>query len=230
MILLGFSIKSYSNEFVDNLKSPLLVDQSRSVLLYGTSLSLLMLYVNKDFDQHNEDQISKHNILGKWSKYGNKGGQIIPNIAYTVINAGIFLFNDDANYEKRAVSMFNATFYSGLVADVIKPIAHERRPNGGVHSFPSGHTTTAFAFASYVALEHPWYVGVPAYVFASYVGLCRMNDRFHYPHDVVFGAALGMAYGMAQYYQGYINRISYIPMIVPVDSGKGLALNFTKEF
>jgi membrane-associated phospholipid phosphatase len=59
-------------------------------------------------------------------------------------------------------------------------------------SFPSGHTSIAFAAATALSLSCPrWYVIVPSYVWACSVGYSRMNLGVHYPTDVVAGAVLG---------------------------------------
>lgn len=59
-------------------------------------------------------------------------------------------------------------------------------------SFPSGHTTIAFATATTLSLEYKkWYVVVPAYVWAAGVGYSRLYLGEHYPTDVLAGAAIG---------------------------------------
>jgi membrane-associated phospholipid phosphatase len=70
-------------------------------------------------------------------------------------------------------------------------------------SFPSGHTITAFAFASTVTREvqfwHPssaWYVGTVFYGGASLVGLSRIYNNQHWASDVMAGAALGTLVGI----------------------------------
>ncbi|MDQ6871263.1 MAG: phosphatase PAP2 family protein [Gemmatimonadota bacterium] len=70
-------------------------------------------------------------------------------------------------------------------------------------SFPSGHTITAFAFASTVTRESKfwwpgatWYVGTVVYGGASLVGLSRMYNNQHWASDVMAGAAIGTLVGL----------------------------------
>lgn len=59
-------------------------------------------------------------------------------------------------------------------------------------SFPSGHTTSAFATATSVSLLYPeWYVIAPAFGYAVIVGYSRMHLGMHYPSDVIMGALIG---------------------------------------
>lgn len=63
---------------------------------------------------------------------------------------------------------------------------------GGSPSFPSGHTTEAFALATSLSLACPkWYVVAPAYTWATAVGYSRMHLGVHYPSDVFVGALIG---------------------------------------
>jgi len=59
-------------------------------------------------------------------------------------------------------------------------------------SFPSGHTTLAFATATTVSLQYKkWYVVVPAYAWAAGCGFSRLYLGEHYTTDVLAGAAIG---------------------------------------
>jgi membrane-associated phospholipid phosphatase len=59
-------------------------------------------------------------------------------------------------------------------------------------SFPSGHTSSAFATATSVSLAYPeWYVIAPSFAWAGTVGYSRMHLGVHYPSDVLAGALIG---------------------------------------
>ena len=72
-------------------------------------------------------------------------------------------------------------------------IVYEAEPIGSAtYSFPSGHTTLAFTYATTLTLQYKkWYVAVPAYLWAGSVGYSRMYLGKHYPTDVLAGAVLG---------------------------------------
>lgn len=62
-------------------------------------------------------------------------------------------------------------------------------------SFPSGHTSSSFAFATAVAANNKK-LGVAAYVLAALIGFSRIYLGVHYFTDVLAGAVLGVAYGI----------------------------------
>lgn len=72
-------------------------------------------------------------------------------------------------------------------------IVYEAEPIGSAtYSFPSGHTTLAFTYATALTLQYKkWYVAVPAYLWAGSVGYSRMYLGKHFPSDVLAGAVLG---------------------------------------
>jgi membrane-associated phospholipid phosphatase len=70
-------------------------------------------------------------------------------------------------------------------------------------SFPSGHTTAAFAAAAAVTAETSrwWprsapYIGTAMYGGATLVGVSRMYDNKHWASDVIIGAAIGTFSGL----------------------------------
>ena len=68
----------------------------------------------------------------------------------------------------------------------------EFRPGSTSGSFPSGHTTAAFAAAATLAENYPvWQVAVPAYGAAAAVGFSRLYANKHWGSDVLGGAFVG---------------------------------------
>jgi len=79
-----------------------------------------------------------------------------------------------------------------VVTGILKSTVDETRPDGGSHSFPSGHASTAFAAAEFIRSEYGWAWGTPALLAASFVAWSRVEARRHYTHDVLAGAAIGV--------------------------------------
>jgi len=61
-------------------------------------------------------------------------------------------------------------------------------------SFPSGHSASAFAFATAVGHEVP-VLAVPLSFLAGVVAYSRVHTGVHYPGDVVIGSLIGGAAG-----------------------------------
>lgn len=110
--------------------------------------------------------------------------------------------------------------------------------NGGL-SFPSGHTTQAFALASVISehADRPWVTGV-SYGLAGLVGLARVEQRQHFVSDVVAGALIGTFMGKAVvgYNQslrasagsasGPKVAVSFVPVLQPGGYGLSVAMRF----
>ena len=68
----------------------------------------------------------------------------------------------------------------------------DKQTSGGSGSFPSGHTSDAFATATSLSMAFPkWYVIAPSFIWAGAVGYSRMDLGVHYPTDVLAGAIIG---------------------------------------
>ena len=63
-------------------------------------------------------------------------------------------------------------------------------------SFPSTHSAWAFGSATAIFLQHKK-AGIAAYVAAVLIGFSRLYLFLHFPTDVLFGAAMGVALGFA---------------------------------
>jgi len=87
----------------------------------------------------------------------------------------------------------------------LKYAVDERRPNGERYSFPSAHSSASFASAEFLRKRYGWEYGIPAYALASFVAYSRVDSNQHYAHDVIAGAAIGIAssYLFTKPYKGW---------------------------
>lgn len=105
-----------------------------------------------------------------------------------------------------AVVVFSVLICAGTV-DLIKPLFGRHRPDqvfreadahpdetGRNSSFPSGHTATAFSFASGLTTLYPPLKPV-CLLAASGTALSRMYDGRHFLSDCIAGAAIGWFWG-----------------------------------
>ena len=94
---------------------------------------------------------------------------------------------------------------SAVVNLGIKPVLARKRPlredaarqtvmMPRSHSFPSGHSASAFAFSSAVGAEIPQ-LATPLRLMATTVAYSRLHNGVHYMGDVIAGALIGAGVG-----------------------------------
>lgn len=138
------------------------------------------------------------------------------------VAAGLYAIGrgtDNARIEDMGLHATEAILIANLVSGGIKVVAGRARPEvdvdnprdfqlfrgfrgGAFQSFPSGHTTSAFAFATTISSElarwQPgtrWTVGPVLYAGAALAGVSRMYNNKHWASDVLAGAAIGTFVG-----------------------------------
>ncbi len=174
---------------------------------------------------------------------GVPGAQIISAALY---GAGRLAGND--GLARMGLHEFEALMVGGAATGAIKYLAGRARPyrdpdhpydfqlgrgfeSTDFQSFPSGHTTSAFAMAASTAAElsHWWpngvWVAAPVLYFgAAAVGLSRMYDNKHWATDVMTGAAIGTFAGIKVVRYAYRhpdNRVETFFVGVTVVPGAG---------
>lgn len=125
------------------------------------------------------------------------------SIATPVALYAVGLINHDTLVKKQAVFIGETFLVNAVITIILKDIVKRQRPyetypeiekaaTGGGYSFPSGHTSTAFATATSLSMAVPkWYVIAPSFAWATAVGYSRMHLGVHYPTDVFAGALVG---------------------------------------
>ncbi|HSP13203.1 MAG TPA: phosphatase PAP2 family protein [Thermoanaerobaculia bacterium] len=137
---------------------------------------------------------------------------------------GFLLYGVVRNDSRAKMTAFDS-YMSSVIASLaitpaIKHIANRRRPNGGDLSFPSGHTTEAFALATSIAEMYPASRYV-VYGLAGSVGFARIYHNAHWASDVAAGAIIGSAVGHTV---ARTNRAQW--KIVPVRRGAAITISW----
>lgn len=140
-------------------------------------------------------------------------------VNYTFLGDGLFAIGLCAflfyrKQKKLALLLLAAYLSSGLVTQILKNCIYAPRPRiffeasqylyhldnfgnsgGGSSSFPSGHTTSAFAIATVLAVYfRNKYISVLLLIAASLVGYSRIYLAAHFPIDVLVGACIGIVF------------------------------------
>lgn len=173
--------------------------KARNWLIGGSALTATLLVFRKQTIDPMQEDFSTHKPLGKLSPIGDYGGQFIPNALYSFGMFAAFKWTGENRYRDWSLIMLKASTYAVTTSTVLKVTVREPRPNdpGDRKSFPSGHTTAAFAFSSVVVAENGFFpYGISALTLSTLTGLSRINDNKHYLHDVVAGATIGTVFGL----------------------------------
>jgi len=100
------------------------------------------------------------------------------------------LYLDDKDGQYQFYKSYGTTL---ATTGILKLTIKEERPDGdGDDSFPSGHTSSAFAGASFIHLRYGFKYAIIPYLAAAYTGYTRVETDRHHTKDVLAGAAIGV--------------------------------------
>ena len=202
---------------------PLLKGADALLVLGFTAAAFAVSPADKYFTQRLQDPARQSNkYLHKGATFfrliGDPGSLIVGGLTYGVGRVG-----GNRRAEDIGLHSVESVLISGAITGVTKMIAGRARPykdtansqNFGLlrglkgseyQSFPSGHTTSAFAFASIISAETShwwpksrWVVGSIFYGGAALTGVSRIYNQDHWASDVVAGAAIGTLTGIKVY-------------------------------
>ncbi len=150
------------------------------------------------------------------------------------LTAGLFVagrLSGPGTFRAASYDMTQAIIVTSATTHVLKTAAHRLRPDGSDRlSFPSGHTSTAFAWAT--VAHHHWgaKVGIPSYLVASAIGASRVQGNKHHLSDVLAGATLGYIVGRTVVREngGASARkplVTVVPAVDPRGAGVGAGIH-----
>lgn len=126
-------------------------------------------------------------------------------------------------------TLSRSLLFTAATHRTIATLVNRERPNNGPYSFPSGHTSTAFALAGSLAYAYGPWIGVPSVALATFVGASRIADNAHWLSDTVAAAGLGLFWARASYRASLSEKtssIAFTPFAIP----GGLIISLNSEF
>ena len=214
IIALFISIQNICSAGVDSdlilsdFTSPV-TTQARYGLLIGAVATGFLLLEGHDLDGRAKTKSSNEPPLREYGYVGEVVGWGFLNGLYTIGFATDGYVNSKKKSLERAEMMMSSSFFTLLSTTALKVAIKRTRPAFPEKrdSFPSGHSSMAFNFASLVTAEHGLWWGLPAHAVAGFVSLSRVNDGWHWISDVFAGATIGLSYGWGV----YLNRRKETP-------------------
>jgi hypothetical protein len=121
------------------------------------------------------------------------------DVAQLVVAPSLFIFDALGDEKHHPIDQFFLTALSYgitvLPTRYIKNHYNSPRPYGGNHSFPSGHTATAFVGSHVIYKEfkdsNPW-IAYSGYAMGAFIAGSRVAHDKHWVSDVMAGAGIAM--------------------------------------
>jgi len=136
-----------------------------------------------------------------WNNLSNTSKYISVGVPVGYFVAG--LIHENKALKQKAAYTAAAILFNTASTTLLKNVVKRERPYNtytGIfpdkiesdYAFPSGHSSSAFATATSLAITtKKWYVAVPAFAWSASVGYSRIYLGQHYPSDVIMGAIVG---------------------------------------
>jgi membrane-associated phospholipid phosphatase len=164
----------------------------------GLSTASAILYT--DFAKNEQQKYYQNNLIGFHSSADD-----FLQYSPALFNVGLHLAGlQDTQRPKDLVALFViGTGTYTVITQGLKYAVNETRPNGTDHSFPSGHTATAFFGARMLdrsfGKKYPA-IAIGGYALATATGALRIANNKHWASDVAMGAAIGIASAEVAYW------------------------------
>ncbi|MDA9189525.1 phosphatase PAP2 family protein [bacterium] len=208
----------FENEF-DNLIAPFTY-QSSIALLFGGGLSFF-LYSDRYEDAKKKKWAKESKKDKPWRDIGDKAGWGALPIAYSAFKFFQYQSTPDKRYLGQIEYVAKTVIYTGLFSALLKVTVRQSRPKDKAKydSFPSGHASSAYSFATAIWLLHGWKYGLASTALATWIAYSRIDDGSHYYHDSAAGAAIGIAYAIGIYNNHYGRELPFLFSMRPTNKG-----------
>jgi membrane-associated phospholipid phosphatase len=199
---------------------------SRENLIWASIGGALALGVHP-FD----DNVNHFMVGNTTAKRIFKPGAVIGS-TYTLLATSVGVYGygratDEPKVSHLGMDLLQALAVSGALTQTLKFATHRERPDGSTHnSFPSGHASDTFAFATALERHLGWRGAAPAFAVASYVAISRLPANRHWLSDVVFGSAVGVIAGRTVTGS---ERNKYPVTVVYVPGGAGIFVDLSRR-
>jgi len=122
-------------------------------------------------------------------------------------------------------TLFSALIINGLSTMAGQAASWDEGPNGEWGTFPSGHTSSMFTFASVMHEAYGPWVGAPLYALGGLVAYQRLETNEHYLSDVVMGGVMGLVIGhtVAGEHEFNVFGGTVMPYVDPYSDFSGVA-------
>jgi hypothetical protein len=148
------------------------------------------------FADHPAQRYFETNPMRDLGRAGSKSGgaAIVAGCSLALLGLSQTVGGD--RFRAAAYDTSQAVLVNTLYTFALKSSTRRWRPDESNRmSFPSGHTSNAFAIATVWSKQYGTSAAVPGYLLASLVGVSRMASQKHHLSDVVAGATLGYLVG-----------------------------------
>ncbi len=147
------------------------------------------------FDDDVNEALAGNSLAENIFKPGAVIGQFATLMSTSTIVYAVGRIKDKPKVSHVGMDLIQSLIVSQSIVQVLKFATNRERPDGSSHSFPSGHASDTFAFATALERHLGWRGAVPAYIGASYVAISRLPANRHWLSDVLFGASVGIVAG-----------------------------------
>ena len=231
-------LRSYPADIKRIISRPFHWDRADWIKTSGIISIGAILYFNdrkiQDWSQANRNSTSDN--MSKYATYFGEKKVVAPFFFLYYLYGKVF-HNKKAKHT--ALIGIESFIIAGIFTNLIKYSVHRSRPYTGdtpdrwrgpsfslsdeYLSFPSGHSTTAFALATVFSNEYNTrFCSFLFYSLATLTAISRVNNNDHWASDVFFGGVIGYSTSKALLSQKQ-SRVSFSPYI----NGKSVGILMT---